>query len=179
VAGRRRYGREEPGGVGDQPAADPVAFAREIVLRQFDAKARTRAELVEALAKRGVPDEAAAEVLDRFTELGLIDDGAYAELWVEGQQRRMRSRRVLRQELRRKGVEAEVVDEALQQVGEEEDYEAALAFGRKKAASLTKLEGPVRYRRLVGALARRGFSSSVAHRVYREVLGELPEAGEA
>ena len=37
----------------------------------------------------------------------------------------------------------------------------------------------LRYRRLVGALARRGFSSSVAHRVYREVLGELPEAGEA
>ena len=172
MAIRRSRGREEPHGLVDgQAPADPVAAAREIVLRQLDARARTRSELERTLATRGVPDDVGRQVLDRFTELGLVDDGAFAEQWVESRQRRLKSRAVVRQELRRKGVDAEVVDEALQGVDESSDYESALAFGRKKAASLEGLEPGVRYRRLLGALARRGFSSAVSHRVYREVTG--------
>ncbi|WP_040160957.1 regulatory protein RecX [Nigerium massiliense] len=176
MAARQRRGREEPADlVGDQPPADPVAVAREIVLRQLDVRARTRDELERALAKKGVPHEAGRQVLDRFTELGLVDDAAFAEQWVEGQQRRMKSRRVLRQELRHKGVDGDIVDEALSEVGEADDYAAALAYGRRKAAGLAKLEPAVRYRRLMGALARRGFSSAVSHRVYREVTGDQPD----
>lgn len=99
-----RRGRDEPADLAerDDPAADPVAVAREIVLRSLTVRARSRAELVETLRKRGVPDAAASEVLERFAELRLVDDSAFAEQWVEGARRRQRSRAVLRQELRAK-----------------------------------------------------------------------------
>lgn len=149
-------------------------MARTIVLRQLTAKARTRAELEEALNRRGVPPHAAQEVLDRFTELRLIDDAGYAAGWVEGQQRRMTSRRALRQELGRKGVEAEVIDEALAQVDDDSEYAAALALAQKRARATVGLNREVRYRRLAGALARRGFSGSVTHRAVQEALGADP-----
>ena len=76
-------------------------MAREIGLRLLDARARSRAELAEAMAKKFVPAEVITEILDRFEEVGLVDDAQFAALWVEGQQRRMKSGRVLRQELRR------------------------------------------------------------------------------
>lgn len=65
---------------------------------------RTRHELEQALAKKQVPDHAAAEALDRLTEVGLIDDQRFADAWFEAQQRRQRSTRALRHELRTKGV---------------------------------------------------------------------------
>lgn len=173
--GRRRLGREEPAGLGaDDAQADPVEVAREIVLRQLTAQARTRAELEDTLARRGVPDEAAAEVLDRFTELRLVDDAGYAAAWVEGQQRRMTSKRALRQELGRKGVEAEVIDEALERVDEGAEFEAALALARKRARATAGLDRQVRYRRMAGALARKGFSGSVTHRAVKEALSGEP-----
>ncbi|HEY2549515.1 MAG TPA: RecX family transcriptional regulator, partial [Streptosporangiaceae bacterium] len=44
---------------------------------------RTRAELAAALSRRGIPEEAAEEVLGRFTDAGLIDDATFASAWVE------------------------------------------------------------------------------------------------
>lgn len=169
-----RFGREEPEGT-QGPPADPVEVAREIALRQLTAKARTRAELEKAMAKRGVPEEAAEAVLDRFTELRLIDDAAYAQAWAEGLQRRQKSKRVLAQELRRKGVDDEIIDEALEGIDDADEYAAALALARKKAAAMRDLEPQVRNRRLAGALARRGFSSAVVYRAIREATDTDPD----
>lgn len=146
-------------------------MARNIVLRQLTAKARTRAELEATLARRGVPDEAACKVLDRFAELRLIDDAGYAAAWVEGQQRRMTSRRALRQELSRKGIDGDVLDEALAEVDDEAEYGAALALAHKRARATSGLERSIRYRRMAGALARKGFSGSITHRAVQEALG--------
>lgn len=121
------------------------------------------------MAKKGVPDDIAGEVLDRFEEVGLVDDAQFAGLWVEGQQRRMKSTRALRQELRLKGVEAEVIDEALAETADDADYQAALALAQKKIRTMGSLEPAVRYRRLAGALARRGFAPGLCHRVVGEV----------
>lgn len=173
--GRRRPGREEPEGLAaDQPEADHRAVAREIALRLLEARARSRAELAQAMARKAVPDEVIDEVLDRLTEVGLVDDAQFAGLWVEGQQRRMKSTRALRQELRAKGVDAEVIDEALSETSDDADYEAALALARKKMRTMGSLEPQVRYRRLAGALARRGFAPGLCHRVVSEVT-QVPE----
>ena len=156
----------------DQGAdADPVAVAREIALRQLDVRARSRAELQRAMAKKHVPEAAAAEVLDRFAEVGLIDDAAFAEQWIASGERRMRGKAVLRQELRQKGVDAETV-EAVLTGRDSDDREVALRFAVRKARSLAGLERAVAYRRLCGALARRGFAPSVVASVAAEVLRE-------
>jgi hypothetical protein len=82
-----------------------AAIAREICLRLLTDRARTRQELASALARKGVPAEAAAEVLDRFGEVGLIDDAAFAGQWVRSRTRhRGLGRRAIAVELRRKGV---------------------------------------------------------------------------
>lgn len=163
-----RRPRQEPEGTDDAPQADPVAVAREIALRQLTARSRTRAELAAAMAKRGVPDEAAHEVLDRFEELRLLDDGSYARDWVSGQVRRTRSTRVLVQELKRKGVSDEHIKAALESAPSDGDLAAARAFVAKKAGSMRALEPVVRQRRLASALARRGFSSGVVWHVLKE-----------
>lgn len=162
-----REPQDDPG-----PEADPVAVAREIALRQLTVRSRTQAELRAALARRKVPAEAADEVLARFTEVGLIDDAAFARDWVAGGGRRLRGRRVLARELSAKGVDAELITEALAASDEDSDLEVALALARRKARGMAGLDRQVRYRRLCGALQRRGFSVDVITRVTREVLVE-------
>lgn len=168
---RRRPGRAEPEGRDSGPPADPVAVAREIALRQLTTRNRSRAELERAMAAKGVPPEAAAEVLDRFEELRLVDDADFAAQWVESRQRAGRSSRVLQQELRAKGVAPDTVAETLAGLADDADYTAALAFATKRVGSMSQLAAPVRERRLVGALARRGFPSPVIRRVVDEVTG--------
>ncbi len=158
----------------DGPDADPVAMAREIALRLLDVRDRTRHELERALAKRRVPADAAREVLDRLTEVGLVDDRRFAEATFERQQRRRRSTRALRQELRTKGVDAELIDEAAAEVDSEIDLGVARDLVAARARSLERFPYQVRYRRMAGQLARRGFSSSVI----ATALRELPAAGD-
>ena len=88
--------------------ADPEAVARGICLRALTGAPKTRQQLADLLANR-VPDEAAEAVLDRYVEVGLIDDAAYARAWVSSRQAgRGLARRALSAELRAKGVDAEV-----------------------------------------------------------------------
>ncbi len=153
-------------------------FAREIALRLLEVRARSRAELAQAMAKKDVPAETIESVLDRFEEVGLVDDATFAGLWVEGQQRRMKSTRALKQELRLKGVDAEVVDEALAETADDADYRAASALARKKVRTMGALEPHVRYRRLAGALARRGFAPGLCDRVVSEVTEGVDDEGD-
>ena len=167
-----RLGRQEPAGLDAGPPADPVGAAREIVLRQLTTRARSRAELRAALDARGVPPEVSEEVLERFSEVSLVDDEAFARAWAESRQRGGRSSRVIRQELRTKGVDADTIADTMADLDADADYLAAQAFAEKRVNSMRALDPAVRRRRLTGALARRGFSSGVVGRVLRQVLDE-------
>lgn len=151
------------------PDADPVAVAREIALRLLDVRDRTRHELEQALVKKRVPPEATREVLDRLAELGFIDDRRVAVATFDAQQRRLRSSRALRQELRTKGVDAELIDAAADAVDDGTDEAVARALVAKRLPSVLRLPHQVRYRRLAGQLARRGFAPGVISRVLREL----------
>ncbi len=163
---------------GSDQDADPVAVARELALRQLTTRARSRVELARALARKNVPEEAAQQVLDRFAEVGLVDDAVFARDWLAAGARRQKSRRVLLAELVEKGVDRELVADAAAELDSEHDEAVARGFAERKARSLVRLDPQVRYRRLAGALARRGFSSAVVARVTRDVLADLPESSD-
>ncbi len=156
-----------------EPDADPVAVARQICLHQLEHAPRTRAELAAVLARRGVPDDAAEEVLGRLSEVGMIDDALFAEMWVTSRHRgRGLAGRALSQELRRKGVDEQIVEEAVQALDPEQELGTARALVARRLPATRGLAPDTRVRRLAGLLARKGYPAGVAFRVVREALAE-------
>ena len=152
-------------------AQDPNAMARSIVLRRLNAMARTRKDLYDDLLAREIPESVANDVLDRFTELGLIDDAQYAQMFVASRQRsRGTAKSVLRQELRRKGVPDEEIVEALAEISPEDEYERARLLVQRKMPSLARYDSATQQRRLMNLLMRRGYSGAVAANLVREAV---------
>jgi regulatory protein len=153
------------------PPEDAEAVARKILLDQLTGRARSRSDLATKLAQRNVPDDIAGRLLDRFEEVGLVDDAAFARLWVEQRQSgRGLARRALAQELRRKGIDDDVAREALDEIAPDDEVESARVLVRRKLRSVRGLDKQVAVRRLTGMLARKGHSGSVAYRVVCEEL---------
>jgi regulatory protein len=142
------------------------------MLRKLTAAPRSRAELAAVLSERGIPDEVAEAALDRFVDVGLINDAAYAELLVSSRSGG-RGRRALSADLRHRGVPDEVAIAALSELSPEAERTAALAVVRGRLRSTSRLDPQVRARRLVGYLTRRGFAPGLAFGVVKEVLGEI------
>ena len=173
-------GRPEPTDDGAEPteagaggSAAAEAVAREIVLRQLTVRARSRAELSRTLKRKGTPEQVSTIVLDRLTEVGLVDDEAFARDWLAAGDRRRRSRSALLAELAEKGVARDVVDAVVAELDSDRDYLVARGYAESKLAGLARVEPSARYRRLAGALARRGFPAGVVAQVTKEVLAEL------
>jgi regulatory protein len=159
---------------GSEP--DPHDWARQIVLRQLTAAPRSRSQLEQTLRRKGCPDDVATAVLDRMEDVGLVDDSAYAGMLVRSQQAgRGLARRALAQELRRRGVDDETAQAALEAVDPHEEEEQARALVAKRMRSMAGLDPLVQTRRLAGMLARKGYGSEVALRVVREAVREAPE----
>ncbi|MEO8889125.1 MAG: regulatory protein RecX [Jatrophihabitantaceae bacterium] len=155
------------------PPGDPESVARTICLRLLDRRARTRAELADELRRKGVPDGAAGLVLDRFTDVGLIDDDALAASYALAQHReRGLAGRAVAAKLRRRGVDEQTVASALEPIDRGSEYAAAEALVRNKLRSLGGLDSLVQARRLTGLLGRRGYSPGLAHELVRAVLAE-------
>jgi regulatory protein len=155
------------------PDADPESVARSIALRMLERQPRTRLELERAMARRDVPPDVAAAILDRFTEVGLVDDGAFAQAWVDSRHRgRGLARRALSAELRRRGVDETVLRDAVATVSDDDEHAAALALAERKLRTMSSLPRDVQLRRLVAMLGRKGFSSGLAMSVAREVLAD-------
>ncbi|CAL9402010.1 Regulatory protein RecX [Streptomyces sp. enrichment culture] len=185
--GRRRRGREEPftqdGGVPassraekGEPPGDPVERARAICLRLLTGTPRTRKQLADALRKRQIPDDAAEEVLSRFEEVGLIDDSAFADAWVESRHHgRGLGRGALARELRTKGVDPALVDAAVSQLDSEQEEATARELVDRKLRSTRGLDRDKRLRRLAGMLARKGYPEGMALRIVRQALEEEGE----
>ncbi|MEU6118207.1 recombination regulator RecX [Streptomyces sp. NPDC047117] len=156
---------------GDGPPRTPEEQARAICLRLLTGNPRTKKQLADALQKRGIPDEAAEEVLSRFEEAGLINDAAFAGAWVESRHHsRGLARRALARELRTKGVESTLIDEAVGQLDPEQEEQTARELVDRKLRSTRGLDREKRLRRLAGMLARKGYPEGLALRVVRDAL---------
>jgi regulatory protein len=172
----------DPTDPADSPE-DPEEVARQILLRRLTDQPRSRGELAQALARRRVPEDVASRVLDRFTEVGLIDDAAFATAWVESRQRgRGLARRALAAELRAKGVDTETVRTALGGVDDDDEREAARRLVRRRLPSFARQDRVVARRRLVAMLARKGYSAGLAWAVVQDELAAErdgdPDAGD-
>jgi regulatory protein len=164
-----------------RPESDPVEGARQICLRLLAAAPRTRAQLAAVLRRRGVPEDAAAAVLGRFTDAGLIDDAAFARAWVESRHHgRGLARRALAAELRQRGVGTEDLRAAVDSLTPDDELAAARRLVAQRAGSSRGQPYPVRVRRLMGMLARKGYPGGLAYRAVREVLAreQGPSPGE-
>jgi regulatory protein len=161
-------------------ADDPEVQARQICLRLLTAAPRTRAQLARALHRGRVPAEAAEAVLGRFTDVGLIDDAAFARAWVESRHHsRGLSRRSLSAELRRQGVETEEIREAVDALDPEQEVATARRLAEQKLAATRGQPLEVRVRRAAGSLARKGYPPGLVFRLIKETLeqeGPQPEA---
>jgi regulatory protein len=136
------------------------------------ARPRSRAELAAALRRRGIPEEVGEPVLDRLSDVGLVDDAAFAESAVHsGHRHRGLGRRALRTELRRRGVPGEIADQAVAEVGPEDEEQRARELVRCKLRTSTVHDVSTVARKLGGMLARKGYSEGLAWRVVRDELG--------
>ncbi|WP_030992743.1 recombination regulator RecX [Streptomyces sp. NRRL S-1813] len=180
--GRRgRHGRENSGGPDSSraesgPPRTPEEQARAICLRLLTGNPRTRKQLGDALRQRGIPEEAAEEVLSRFEEVGLIDDAAFADAWVESRHHgRGLARRALARELRTKGVDSALIDVAVGRLDSEQEESTARELVDRKLRSTRGLDREKRLRRLAGMLARKGYAEGLALRVVKQTLEEEGE----
>ncbi len=145
--------------------------ARALCLRLLTARARTRAELSGQLAKRGYLDDVRDRVLDRLAAVGLVDDAEFAEQWVASRRAKSgKSRRALAAELHTKGVDKDVITAALGGIDAGAERDRAEELVRAKLRRETLADEAKVSRRLVGMLARRGYSQNLAAEV---VIAEL------
>lgn len=145
-----------------------------ILLRQLTLGPRSKHQLAVKLRERHVPEEVAGAVLDRFEDVGLINDADFAELWVRSRfAAKSLSKSALRRELASKGVDGVVAEEALSELSDDEEMDAARELVERRMRPFTREDPEARdreLRRLVGMLARKGHPPGRAFRVAAEVL---------
>ena len=164
-------GEQASGSLSERKGSDPEARARQICLRLLTAAPRTRTQLAQVLHRRGIPDEAAEAVLARFTDVGLIDDAAFARAWVESRHySRGLSRRSLSAELRRQGIETEEIREAVGTLDPGQEVATARRLVEQKMAGTRGQPPEARARRAAGTLARKGYPAGLVFRLIKEVL---------
>jgi regulatory protein len=154
--------------------------AREIALRLLTHSARSAAQLREGLVTRGVDPDLADVIIARYIEVGLLDDTALASTIVRTRHaERGQARRAIRQELARKGFEDDDIETALGQVDDDDERERAHALARKRWDHLAQHPVEVRTRRVVAMLGRKGYPSSLAFALVKDLRNADSEAGGA
>lgn len=152
---------------------DPESFARAIALRLLTGAPRSRHQLAEAMARRGVEDAVAERVLERFAEVGLIDDAAYAQMLVRSQREsRGLARRALAVELRRKGIGVEDAEPALATVDDEAEESSARDLLRRRWRAGPGVDPTAQARRAMAMLGRKGYPPSLSSRLVREMVDD-------
>jgi regulatory protein len=156
-------------------AADEVSKATNAALNLLALRPRSIREVRDRLRDKGYDPETIDAAIAKLEGWSYIDDADFARFWVENRvTHKPRVRRLLEQELWRKGVDRETARHAIDQ-SELDEYEAALTIAKVKIRSYVGLNRDVAYRRLGGVLARRGFAYDVVKPVLDRIFNENPE----
>ncbi|MFZ9212635.1 MAG: regulatory protein RecX [Candidatus Nanopelagicales bacterium] len=155
---------------------DQNQIAKQVLLRRLSNAPRTRKELAQDLKKKKIEEDIAKQALDRFEELGLINDQTYSENFVANtHERRKLGKKALKQQLRSKGVSEETANQAVLQISDEDEFKSALALALKKIRSIQNDDPQTQIRKIVSLLARKGYSSSLSFQVAKQVITDFPE----
>lgn len=170
--------------VGRQLTADEIESIRQddevdrafgAALNYLSFRPRSARELRDYLRRRKADPQTIDATLERLERSGLLDDSEFARFWVENRQSfRPRGTRALKAELRLKGVDSEVIETTLEDLGDEE--ETAYRAGLKKASSLRNADERDFFTRMLGFLQRRGFPYSAASSAARRLYSSTHEA---
>ena len=156
------------------PQKDPVEVVREMALRSLDRRSYGIAELKAKLLSKGADEAVVDDVLSRLTRVGLLDDAKYAaDLVAERHGVRHQSRQATVLEMKRRGLDADVIDEATSTIDADDDLEGARRIVAQRLPRLVGLDRTVIWRRLSGALARRGYGPAVVSTVVREAIQDV------
>ncbi|MBC7631075.1 MAG: regulatory protein RecX [Flavobacterium sp.] len=156
---------------------DVASFAKELVVRKLSERAHSRSDLAQALIRKRVPEEVVEATLIKFDAAGLIDDEEFARAWVQSRQRsKGLSSRALGMELRSKGVDDDISKEVLSELDPDVELEAAHRLVQVKLRSMSRFDDKTKTRRLIGMLARKGYSGQMASEVVRHELGAQAQA---
>jgi regulatory protein len=150
--------------------SDPYSVAQTIALMALGRRAKSRGELFTLLKKRGIEEEVANAVLFRLQEQGFINDHEFARYWSESRQRTKKvSKRIIAGELRSKGISDEIIEWITSDITDDSEFSNAMQLAERKVRSVRSLAPEVAYRRMHGALSRRGFSGHIVNRVLAEL----------
>ena len=159
-------------------AEDAREVAYQKALHFLSYRVRSSAEVRQNLTRRGMAEELVEATVARLQGNGLLDDTQFARQWVDNRNEfRPRSRAALKLELRRKGLDDEVIQSTLE-TGVDEEALARQA-ARKQARRYAGLEWQAFRQKLGGFLARRGFSYDIIAPVLSEVWNEIGQTAEA
>ena len=171
-AGRGRVAAGVEKSAARERSHDPEA-AREAALRLLERTRRTRADLARRLREKGFDPAVSAAVLERLAGVGLVDDVEYALAFLnERWGRRAAGRRRLEQELHRRGVGREEVEQAFARFeaaqGPADEVRLARRVAEQAARRYARLDPRTRRQRLYALLARRGFDGDVIEQALRD-----------
>ncbi|MBM3691416.1 MAG: regulatory protein RecX [Actinobacteria bacterium] len=156
------------------PETDPIGVARAIVFRKLAVSAKTRAELAEILKSRNIPTDIASAVLDRFSEVGLIDDQLFANNYAKSRhQHRGFAARAIKYQLANKGVSQQEIDSALSDITPEVELQRAIKLAEKKLESIRNLDSTKQLNRVVDFLARKGYGGAIAYQAAKQVIENI------
>lgn len=155
----------------DMSFDEVVTRAKDIILYALTMSPKTRKQLADKLKEKEIPEKAAEEALNKMTEVGLIDDAQFAKSWTYSRHTyKGLSASAIKRELKLKGVDEELINDALETITVDNEWERALELAERKAPSTRNLPKDKRVNRLVGMLARKGYSGNIAYNVVKEVL---------
>ncbi|MEN9955152.1 MAG: hypothetical protein RLZZ41_816 [Actinomycetota bacterium] len=143
--------------------------ARNIILRLLEKGPKTSSQLLEILSVNEIPIEIAKPLIERFTEVELINDELYAKDLADASRRtKGLARSMVKRKLESKGLDRELINQVASEITDEDELAVATELATKRYGQLSHLDSDVRHRRLVGFLQRRGFGSSVVFAAIRE-----------
>jgi regulatory protein len=140
-------------------------------LRLLAQRRLTEAELHAKLSRKGYPDEAVAEAVASCKRDGLLDDGLYAALYVEGKRAALGDARLVA-ELVKRGIDRDAARERVAAASTPQDERVAAAYEK-----IRRIQPGVSYQSAARKLERLGFPASLIYRVLRERAGD--ELGDA
>ena len=153
-----------------EAGSDQLSAAQTIALNALAPRAKSRGELASHLKKRGFDELISGVVLDRLEKSGLINDLEFARAWANSRiNSKKLSKRVIAGELRKKEVAPDLIAIALDEIGGDVEYRAALELAERKARALGNYASDIQIRRITSTLARKGYNFGVISLVLKDL----------
>lgn len=155
-------------------AENEKKIARQKALKILSMASKTKKEIYQKLKQRGFSEESIKYAMDFIEENNFINEEDIATMLVDGSYSKKKySKRTITSKLRQKGISSDVINRATQDMDDEEEYQNALYFAKKKMKSIKETDKYKIRNKLGSALSYRGFDYDIINKVTQELLQEL------